>query len=80
MASHSPPLDALVVPSEDYHQVPSEERDGGSRRNSYLRIFDSTIMNILPFLSFIGFYFLLKFSKFRLSSNFCVVILCCIAE
>lgn len=21
MASHSPPLDALVVPSEDYHQV-----------------------------------------------------------
>ena len=22
MASHSPPLDALVVPSEDYHQVP----------------------------------------------------------
>ena len=23
MASHSPPLDALVVPSEDYHQVDS---------------------------------------------------------
>jgi len=21
MATHSPPLDALVVPSEDYHQV-----------------------------------------------------------
>lgn len=61
MASHSPPLDALVVPSEDYHQVnythiPSEERDGGSRRNSYLRIFDSTIMNIIPFLSCIGFF------------------------
>ena len=49
MASHSPPLDALVVPSEDYHQVRSRSCFFSSvvLLNQFYMLLDFSISNFL---------------------------------
>lgn len=50
MASHSPPLDALVVPSQDYHQVRTRTLSGS------IFAIPFSVFNILFYFIFIFSY------------------------